>query len=166
MKIADVLDKYKAGEVDMAEAETLIKSSSYDEMGFAKLDTQREQTIVAFRRLSSVLASQMITSFRYIRRWSQMTAVPSGTRASQEQAALVKAAVPEAVYDPVSRILKVEPAGGDKRTGAGGVVAVCSAGTADIPVAEEAAQTAEYFGAEVIRVYDIGVSGIIDSVKS
>lgn len=83
-----------------------------------------------------------------------------GTRASQEQAALVQAAVPEAVYDPVSRILKVEPAGGYKRTGAGGIVAVCSAGTADIPVAEEAAQTAEYFGAEVLRVYDIGVSGI------
>lgn len=49
MKIADILDKYKDGELGMAEAETLIKSSSYDEMGFAKLDTQREQD-PAFRR--------------------------------------------------------------------------------------------------------------------
>ena len=41
-----------------------------------------------------------------------------------------------------------------------GKIVVCSAGTADIPVAEEAAQTAEYFGSVVERVYDVGVSGI------
>ena len=43
MKIAEILDKYKAGELDMAKAEMLIKNNSYDEMGFAKLDIQREQ---------------------------------------------------------------------------------------------------------------------------
>ena len=41
-----------------------------------------------------------------------------------------------------------------------GKIAVCSAGTADIPVAEEAAQTAEYFGTNVERIYDVGVSGM------
>ena len=41
-----------------------------------------------------------------------------------------------------------------------GRIAVCCAGTADIPVAEEAAQTAEYFGSRVDRIYDVGVSGI------
>ena len=41
-----------------------------------------------------------------------------------------------------------------------GLIAVCTAGTADIPVAEEAAQTAEYFGSRVERIYDVGVSGI------
>ena len=56
----------------------------------------------------------------------------------------------------VSHILKIEKA--DKvRIGN---IAVCSAGTADIPVAEEAAQTAEYFGAHVERAYDVGVCGI------
>ncbi|WP_304128559.1 nickel pincer cofactor biosynthesis protein LarB [Mogibacterium diversum] len=159
MKIADVLDKYKAGELDMAEAETLIKSSSYDEMGFAKLDTQREQR----SGFPEVIFCAGKPDDYLVSIYQKMVANDGsafGTRASQEQAALVQAAVPEVVYDPVSRILKVEPAGGYKRTGAGGVVAVCSAGTADIPVAEEAAQTAEYFGAEVLRVYDIGVSGI------
>ena len=159
MKIADVLDKYKAGELGMAEAETLIKSNSYDEMGFAKLDIQREQR----SGFPEVIFCAGKPDDYLVSIYQKMVANDGcafGTRASQEQAALVKAAVPEAVYDPVSRILKVEPAGGYKRTGAGGVVAVCSAGTADIPVAEEAAQTAEYFGAEVLRVYDIGVSGI------
>ena len=41
-----------------------------------------------------------------------------------------------------------------------GKIAVCTAGTADIPVAEEAAQTAEFFGSRVERIYDVGVSGI------
>ena len=41
-----------------------------------------------------------------------------------------------------------------------GLIAVCSGGTADIPVAEEAAETAEFFGAKVDRIYDVGVSGI------
>ena len=69
---------------------------------------------------------------------------------------LVKEKFPEAQYDPVSRILKIEKP--DKVHE--GKVAVCTAGTADIPVAEEAAQTAEYFGTHVERIYDVGVSGM------
>lgn len=159
MKITEILDSYKAGELDMAEAETLIKNNSYDEMGFAKLDTQREQR----SGFPEVIFCAGKPDDYLVSIYQKMVANDGcafGTRASQEQAALVRAAVSGAVYDPVSRILKVEPAGGYKRTGAGGVVAVCSAGTADITVAEEAAQTAEYFGVKVLRVYDIGVSGI------
>ena len=73
-----------------------------------------------------------------------------GTRASEEQFRLVKALVPEVSYDPVSRILKVEKPGKEHT----GLIAVCTGGTADIPVAEEAAQTA------VDRIYDVGVAGI------
>ena len=65
-----------------------------------------------------------------------------GTRASEKQYELIRSLVPEAVYDPISRIVKVEKP--DKKRE--GCVAVCTGGTADIPVAEEAAQTAEYFG--------------------
>ena len=69
---------------------------------------------------------------------------------------LVKEKFPEVEYDPISRILKIEKK--DKKRI--GKIAVCSAGTADIPVAEEAAQTAEYFGTNVERIYDVGVSGM------
>ena len=78
-----------------------------------------------------------------------------GTRASGEQYELVRKLVPEVTYDPISRILKVEKEG-KMRTG---LVAVCTGGTADIPVAEEAAQTAEYFGCTVDRIFDVGVAG-------
>ena len=91
-----------------------------------------------------------------------------GTRASVEQYEFIKTEIPEVQYDKVSRILKVmstnTPDASDddikdaskKNT----FIAVCSGGTADIPVAEEAAQTAEYFGTKVERIYDVGVSGI------
>ena len=79
-----------------------------------------------------------------------------GTRASKEQYELIRSLVPAAVYDPISRIVKVEKP--DKEHV--GCVAVCTGGTADIPVAEEAAQTAEYFGTKVDRIYDVGVAGI------
>ncbi len=79
-----------------------------------------------------------------------------GTRATNEQYELVKQTVPQVVYDPVSRILKVEKAGKQRN----GFIAVCTGGTADIPVAEEAAQTAEFFGSRVERIYDVGVAGI------
>ena len=69
---------------------------------------------------------------------------------------LVKSAVPEVVYDPISRILKVERPGKERK----GLIAVCTGGTADIPVAEEAAQTAEYFGCAVDRIFDVGVAGM------
>lgn len=82
-----------------------------------------------------------------------------GTRATEHQYDIVKAAIPEATYDKVSRILKaVSP--DINMPELVGEIAVVTAGTADIPVAEEAAQTAEYFGSKVNRVFDVGVSGI------
>ena len=64
--------------------------------------------------------------------------------------------IPDIQYDPVSRILKLERTPKERK----GLIAVVTGGTADIPVAEEAAQTAEYFGTKVERIYDVGVSGI------
>ena len=80
-----------------------------------------------------------------------------GTRADPRQAALVAAALPGVRYDPVSRLLALPPAAPADPEG---LVAVCSGGTADLPVAEEASQTAEFFGARVLRAYDVGVSGL------
>jgi hypothetical protein len=82
-----------------------------------------------------------------------------GTRATEHQYDIVNAILPDASYDKISRILKIEPKGGQNQKLIGNI-AIVTAGTADIPVAEEAAQTAEYFGSKVTRVYDVGVSGI------
>ena len=82
-----------------------------------------------------------------------------GTRATEHQYDIVNAILPDVSYDKISRILKVAPKDGQSQELIGNI-AVVTAGTADIPVAEEAAQTAEYFGSKVTRVFDVGVSGI------
>ncbi|MBR0384109.1 MAG: nickel pincer cofactor biosynthesis protein LarB [Eubacteriaceae bacterium] len=79
-----------------------------------------------------------------------------GTRATPAQAEAVMRALPQAVYDPESRVLKIDKPGKTLE----GCVAVCAAGTSDIFAAEEAAQTAEFFGTKADRLYDVGVSGL------
>ncbi len=79
------------------------------------------------------------------------------TRASDEVYRKVREAVPEAVYSPVARTITIrhgEEALTEKP------IAVITAGTSDIPVAEEAAVTAEFMGNPVDRIYDVGVAGI------
>lgn len=83
-----------------------------------------------------------------------------GTRASQEQYEFVKKELDRVSYDPVSRLLKYDYPPAPSVAGNPTYIAVCTAGTSDIPVAEEAAQTAEFFGSRVERAYDIGVCGI------
>ena len=79
-----------------------------------------------------------------------------GTRATEAQAELIKATFPNAEYDELSHIIKLQK----EEKILEGNIAVCSAGTADLYVAEEAALTAEFFGSKVNRFYDVGVSGL------
>ncbi len=140
----------------------------YEEMGFAKLDTQREnrtgfpEVVFCEGKPDEYLVEI------YKKLYSQDGKV-FGTRASLHQYDIIKEVLPEAQYDEVSRILKVSGEVSDNGVGRNKqgtdetdrhYIVVCTGGTADIPVAEEAAQTAEYFGTKVERVYDVGVSGI------
>lgn len=81
------------------------------------------------------------------------------TRVSAEASAAVRARLPDAVYDATSRILQV---GGPLSLPAGTALAVgvLTGGTSDVPVAEEAAQVAEFLGHHVKRLYDVGVAGL------
>jgi len=79
------------------------------------------------------------------------------TRVTPEQAAAIRSALPAAAYHADARILTCDVTPLPERKGK---VAVLCAGTSDLPVAEEAAITAERMGANVVRVYDIGVAGL------
>lgn len=135
------------------------------DLGFAKLDmTRGERTGFAEVVFCQGKAdSHLVAIFKAL---LEKNASVFGTRASAEQAELVRNSLSGAdvEYDEVSRILTAVTSGG-KNAGAhgqrkAGLVAVCSAGTADIPVAEEASRTIEYFGGNVARFYDVGVAGI------
>ena len=155
MTLQEILESVKSGSVSVEEAERILKKESYEEMGYAKLDTSRKAR-TGFAEViycSNKADEHLLNIFERLYREDGEV---FGTRASQHQYELVKEKFPETEYDPISRILKVEKK--DKKRI--GKIAVCSAGTADIPVAEEAAQTAEYFGTNVERIYDVGVSGM------
>ena len=155
METIDILEKIERGELSAKEAEQYFRRQPYEELGYAKLDMHR--------KLRSGFAEVVFCSGKsdehllgiYKRLWEEEGEV-LGTRATKEQYDLVKKEVPAVTYDPLSRILKIEKEGKERI----GKIAVCTAGTADIPVAEEAAQTAEFFGSYVERIYDVGVSGI------
>lgn len=155
MEIRDILSQVKKGSLSMEEAEKLLKKQPFEEYGFAKLDSHREirsgfpEVIYCSGKPDSYLA--VIYQKMY-----EANGEVFGTRASQHQYEIIKDVLPEITYDEISHILKLEKR--DKKRI--GKIAVCTAGTADIPVAEEAAQTAEYFGANVERIYDVGVSGL------
>lgn len=155
METRDILNKLKSGQISVEEAEGFLKRQPYEELGYAKLDSHREirsgfpEVIYCSNKEDEFLVS-------IYQKMYEANGEVFGTRASEHQYELVKKVIPEIQYDKVSRILKYEKP--DKKRY--GKIAVCTAGTADIKVAEEAAQTAEYFGSNVDRIYDVGVSGI------
>lgn len=155
METREILNQVKNGMISVEDAEKYFKKQPFEEMGYAKLDSHREirsgfpEVVFCSGKPDGYLKS-------IYQKLYELNGEVFGTRASLHQYRLVREVLPDVVYDEVSHILKIELK--DKEHN--GKIAVCSAGTADIPVAEEAAQTAEYFGTEVERVYDVGVSGI------
>ena len=155
MDVGDLLRQVKSGSIDIEEAEKILENLPYEDLGYAKLDFHRKLR-TGFGETVYCQGKPDVFLTDIYKRLYERDGEVLGTRASVAQYELVKSQIPQVVYDPVSRILKIEPEGKERV----GNVAVCTGGTADIPVAEEAAQTAEYFGCQVDRIYDVGVAGI------
>ena len=155
MEAREILEQVKSGSISIEEAERFFRKQPFEEMGYAKLDTHRE---VRSGFPEVVFCSGKPDEFlvNIFEKLYEKNGEVLGTRADRHQYELVREALPQVSYDEVSHILKIEKPQKERR----GKIAVCTAGTADIPVAEEAAQTAEYFGSYVERIYDVGVSGL------
>lgn len=154
MDTHQMLEQVRDGKISVAEAERYFRQEPFEELGFAKLDSHRKIRSgfpeVVF--CSGKADDHLLAIYE---RLLQYEGEVLGTRATEHQYELIRERFPMVTYDPISHILKVEE---EKKHA--GKIAVCTAGTADIPVAEEAAQTAEYFGSQVERIYDVGVSGL------
>lgn len=155
MNIKEILEKVKSEELPIEEAEKILKKLPFEDIGFAKIDHHRKSRSgygeVVY--CESKTTEQVATIFHHL---AKENANVLGTRASAEQYNLLKERIPEVEYDELSKILRLIRKEPEKK----GLIAVCTAGTADIPVAEEAGQTAEFLGNQVYRCYDVGVAGI------
>ena len=155
MDAVEILNKVKNNEMSVEDAARFFKKQPYEELGFAKLDSHREIRSGFPEVIFCAGKPDACLSDIYCKMYDLHGEV-FGTRADRHQYELIREKIPEITYDEISHILKYEKPD-KKRIGS---IAVCTAGTADIPVAEEAAQTAEFFGSRVQRFYDVGVSGI------
>jgi pyridinium-3,5-biscarboxylic acid mononucleotide synthase len=146
----------KAGKLAPDEAVARLRHLPFEDLGFAKIDHHRSLRVgmpeVIFGKGKS--PSQTTQIFvRLAKHGSNVLA----TRASKDQFAAVKKRVRGAKYYEIAHAITLVR---DRSKYGKGIVGIVSAGTSDIPVAEEAAITAEVMGNEVERLYDVGVAGI------
>lgn len=151
-----LLEDVKNGGVSVDNALTELKMLPFEDLGFAKIDHHRNlrngYPEVIYCQGKTVEQIKAIVS-RLMERDNNIMA----TRAGREVFEGILEVTPDAVYHEAARIVVVkkrELAASEK------VIAIVTAGTSDIPVAEEAAITAETMGNKVDRIYDVGVAGI------
>lgn len=150
-----LLAAVKGGETTLDEAVQRLKGAPYERLGdMATLDWHRTlrvgmpEVVLAEAKTAAQVAA---IARKLVRRGPLLV-----TRLSPEKAGPARRAVKGSTYDPVSRTLRK----GRMELPTRGPVAVCCAGTSDIPVCEEAAVTLDVMGIEAIRIYDVGVAGL------
>lgn len=152
-----LLSQVATGQLDVQAALQKLSKLPFADLGFARVDHHRslragfpEVVFCQGKRPEHVVA--------IFRELISHGSAALGTRASEEQAELVQRELPHVHYHPSARLL-LTPTGKTAAPTLGPVLVVC-AGTSDLPVADEAALTAEFLGCQVERLSDVGVAGI------
>jgi NCAIR mutase (PurE)-related protein len=155
-KLRNLLEQVRQQEISISEALDQLKELPYKDLGHTKIDNHRELRTgypeVIF--CQGKTAAQVCSIMAYM---TQKGVNVLGTRASLEQYEAVKAEIPSADYHEAARAITIKnmeiPVPETS-------IAVVTAGTSDIPVAEDAAITAEIFGNKTDRFFDVGIAGI------
>lgn len=154
--LRSLLDSVAAGKTTSAEALSSLSTLPFEDLGFARVDHHRTlrsgfpETIFC----PGKSAEQVAQIAKRI--WDAGENVLA-TRAGIEQADALRSLLPEAQYDPVSRVIRAIRTPVPKTTG---VLGICAAGTADLPVAEECRLVADTLGTTTTTFYDVGVAGL------
>lgn len=158
-RIRQILEALSDHQLDVETALAQLKDLPYVDLGFARLDLHR-----ALRKGSGeVVFCEYKTTEQVVAIFERLQQVHDkvlGTRASPEVAQAVISRLPGTRYEPLSRLLIHRKEASPAMTESQPLVAVITAGTADLPVAEEAAQTLEFFDDRLERVFDVGVAGL------
>ncbi len=151
----DLLKAYKNGEVELDEVMEKLKDFPYEDLDFARVDHHRKLR----SGFAEVIFSQGKTPEQVAKIAKSLYEQDKSflaTRANKAHYEAVKVYLPDAQFEELSGVISIK----NKHLEPKGKIVVCTGGTSDVPVAEEAAITAEVFGADVIRLYDVGVAGI------
>lgn len=154
--IRNLFEQVRAGELSPDDAVQKLRHFPFEDLGFAKVDHHRALRVgmpeVVFGERKT--PAQVAGIFKKLAKHGSNVLA---TRATKEQFAAVKKIARGAKYDTAARTIVLHR---DRKLYGKGIIVVVSAGTSDIPVAEEAVVTAELMGNEVERIYDVGVAGI------
>lgn len=155
-EIKQILQAVQSGEMSVDDALLQIKTEPFEDIGYAKVDLHRKVRQGATEVIygAGKTAGQIIGILDSLEHNGQKNVLI--TRLDQAKADAVNAAKP-LTYHPTAQIGVV---GGMTAPSGIGTIVVATGGTSDIPVAEEAALTAEFLGNHVTRLYDVGVAGL------
>lgn len=154
--IRALLEEVQNGRLDLDEASEKLTHLPYEDLAFARVDHHRELRM----GFPEVILGQGKTAEQICKIAERILANSHNlliSRTTEEVFAKLSASVPDAEFSREARMISVLR---DKTERGAGVISVISAGTSDIPVAEEAALTATAMGNRVARIYDVGVAGI------
>jgi len=154
--IRQLFEQVRERKLSPDEAVQRLRHLPFEDLGFAKVDHHRALRN-GMPEVIFGLGKRPIQLAQIFARLAKHEGNVLATRASKQQFAAVKKKVGKAKYDEVSRTIVLR---NDSTKYGKGIVAVVSAGTSDIPVAEEAVATASIMGNDVERLYDVGVAGI------
>jgi pyridinium-3,5-biscarboxylic acid mononucleotide synthase len=159
-QLHDLLERVARGEVAPADARDLLieafRARPFEDLGFARVDhhrTVRQGFPEVILGLGKTPAQIAAIASEIVARGSTLLV----TRASADAYEAVRRLVPQATYYPDAAIITFRQQ--DVSDGHGTIL-IAAAGTSDLPVAEEAARTAELMGNTVCRLYDVGVAGL------
>ena len=155
-EVREILNAVRAGDMSVDDAVLALKKEPFEDIGYAKIDLHRgvRQGAPEVIYGAGKTARQIIGIAKEMRRHGEKTILI--TRLSKQAADEVRAEI-DLDYRAEARIGVI---GSLPRANGIGKIVVATGGTSDIPVAEEAAVTAEVHGNEVLRLYDVGVSGV------
>ena len=157
MNTREILQRLAEGKIGVEEAEKALKIEPFEELGYAKVDYHREvRTGVPEIIYCAGKTAQQIAGIINNMVEHGAEAV-FGTRCSKEKYMQIRESCPEIAYDEISGIISRGKLTAPVNNG--NILVLC-AGTSDLPVAREAALTAQFLGNEVKEVYDVGVAGI------
>jgi NCAIR mutase (PurE)-related protein len=154
-RIRKLLEQVRGGELGVEDAFSQLKDLPYEDMGFARLDTHRAMR-TGFPEVIFCPGKTIDQIVKIFERMAKHDGRVMAARATVEAADAIKEKFPQSVFHESARIVTL----GTPMLSGKGTVLVMSAGTADIPVADEAAVTAEMLGSKVERLFDVGVAGI------